>query len=247
MDSLDSAYPVPVDEAESGGASFWQGIVAFFSNLFDWLSPASTAHAAPEQASPAAPTQTQASGSEGERQVVITHTFDSLNRLTAADYSDGNQFSYQYDATGNTLHYTYLVGELSATTVYTYRCNGLSSDPWGIIGCEGDRVSQTVNGVTTHYVLDQAAGLAQVLSDGANTYLYGAGRIAQYSAAGPAYFLTDALGSVRQLVDGSSKVTMAKDYQPYGEELSHTGSPAAFAIHDSGSGRAAAACHYWPP
>jgi hypothetical protein len=75
MDSLDSAYPAPVDGVEGGGTSLWQGIVAFFNNLFGWLSPASTAHAAPAQAGPAAPVQTQVLGSEGERQVVITYTY----------------------------------------------------------------------------------------------------------------------------------------------------------------------------
>jgi hypothetical protein len=109
---------------------------------------------------------------------------------------------------------------------YSYRCNGLSSDAWGIIGCESDRVSQTVNGITTHYELFQAAGLTQVLSDGTNTYLYGVGRIAQYSETGPEYFLNDALGSVRQLVDANGSVTLARDYEPYGEALASAGSGA---------------------
>jgi RHS repeat-associated protein len=104
-----------------------------------------------------------------------------------------------------------------------YRCNGLSSDPWGIIGCESDRVSQTVDGVTTDYALDTASSLTQVLSDGTNTYLYGNERIAQYSETGPGYFLADGLGSMRQMVDGSSAVILAKSYQPYGEGLSHRG------------------------
>jgi uncharacterized damage-inducible protein DinB len=46
-----------------------------------------------------------------------------------------------------------------------------------------------------------AAGLTQGLSDGINTYLNGNGRIAQYTGTGSEYFLTDGLGSVRQLVD----------------------------------------------
>jgi hypothetical protein len=71
--------------------------------------------------------------------------------------------------------------------------------------------------------IDQAAGLTQILSDGTNTYLYGNGRIAQYSEAGPEYFLGDALGSVRQLVDANGSVTLAKDYQPYGDVLESAG------------------------
>jgi RHS repeat-associated protein len=58
-----------------------------------------------------------------------------------------------------------------------------------------------------------------VLEDGTNTYLYGVSRIAQYGASSPQYFLGDALGSVRQLVDASGNVTLAKSYQPYGEVL----------------------------
>jgi hypothetical protein len=64
-----------------------------------------------------------------------------------------------------------------------------------------------VSGVTTTYTLDLNAGLTQVLADGTNTYLYGAGRIAQNSTAnGKQYFLGDALGSVRQLVSAGGAV-----------------------------------------
>jgi RHS repeat-associated protein len=80
-----------------------------------------------------------------------------------------------------------------------------------------------VNGTTTTYTLDLAAGLTQVLADGAHTYLYGNGRIAQYAGATPEYFLADALGSVRQLTDAAGNVTLAKGYQPYGEVLESAG------------------------
>ncbi|MEN8171546.1 MAG: hypothetical protein ABFS03_01555 [Chloroflexota bacterium] len=47
----------------------------------------------------------------------------------------------------------------------------------------GDRHQQIVSGIiTTNYTLDMAAGLAQVLAEGTNTYLYGYGRISQYAA-----------------------------------------------------------------
>jgi YD repeat-containing protein len=51
---------------------------------------------------------------------------------------------------------------VQGTTTYGNTYNGL-----------GDRLRQTVNGVPTTYVLDLNGGLAQVLSDGSNTYLYG--------------------------------------------------------------------------
>ncbi len=70
-------------------------------------------------------------------------------------------------------------------------------------------------GVTTRYVLDPAAGLTQVLADGTNAYLYGAGRIAQYQAS-MQYFGADGLGSVRQIYDASAQVIGSSRYDPYG-------------------------------
>ncbi len=85
---------------------------------------------------------------------------------------------------------------------------------------------QTTNGVTTNYAIDLAGGLTQVLADSQHTYLYGNGRIAQYRAGGTDYFLGDALGSVRQLVDADGEVTLAKGYEPYGQLMSSAGSGA---------------------
>ncbi|MBI5565987.1 MAG: RHS repeat-associated core domain-containing protein [Chloroflexi bacterium] len=55
-------------------------------------------------------------------------------------------------------------------------------------------------------------------------YLYSIGTrpIAQYTSAWE-YLLPDALGSVRQIVDGASSVTLAKSYEPYGSVLTSTG------------------------
>ena len=123
------------------------------------------------------------------------------------------------------VSYAYTSNKLSSISgenlnvTFQYRCNGLSSDQWGIIGCESDRVSQTVNplsgagGVTTNYVLDIASSLTQVLQDGINTYVYGpstdsgqAVRIAQMELS-TEYFLGNALGSVRQMTDVTSAIT----------------------------------------
>jgi len=60
------------------------------------------------------------------------------------------------------------------------------------------------------------SGLTQVLDDGTNTYIYGLGRIAQTNSTATDYFMTDALGSVRQLTNGSGAITYASAYDPYG-------------------------------
>jgi len=85
-------------------------------------------------------------------------------------------------------------------------------------------VRQTSGGVTTNYAIDLAGGLTQVLADGTNVYLYGNGRIAQYQGTQAGYFLGDALGSVRQLVNGNGNVTLVKSYEPYGELMDSAGS-----------------------
>jgi RHS repeat-associated protein len=181
---------------------------------------------------------------------VFTYTYDAVgNRLTQTTITATTVYTYDnanrlinvggvaqtWDNNGNLLNdgvytYTYdtanrLTSAVQGANAYTfaYRCNGLSSDLWRVIGCESDRISQTVNSVTTNYVLDQAAGLTQVLADGTNTYLYGNGRIAQQSATSTDYFLGDGLGSVRQLANASGSVTLARSYEPYGSVLSSAG------------------------
>jgi YD repeat-containing protein len=109
-------------------------------------------------------------------------------------------------------HDNQLVSVSGAGTTLSYAYNG-----------QGDRVSQTAGITTTTYTLDLAAGLTQVLFDGTDTYLYGAGRIAQYDTSGAQYFLGDALGSVRQLVNADGEVLLAQSYEPYGAVLESVG------------------------
>lgn len=87
----------------------------------------------------------------------------------------------------------------------------------------GDRVKQAINSLVTTYTLDLNAGLTQVLADKTNRYVYGLGRVSEQSAAGTDYFLPDALGSVRQLANVSTTVTLARNYDPYGNVLSSAG------------------------
>ena len=91
----------------------------------------------------------------------------------------------------------------------------------------GDRVAKTVDGVTTDYVLDPAAGLTQVLqetTDGQTTsYLYGADLLAQYDSGTWAYHLNDGLGSVRQLADPMGQVVQGYSFSPFGVPLGESG------------------------
>ncbi len=121
-----------------------------------------------------------------------TYTWDANGNLLSHGYR-----TYTYNH-ANRLESVYVGDELNASYAY----NGL-----------GDRMQQTVHGATDTYALDIAGGLTQVLQDGKNTYLYGVRRISQQDATGETYFLGDALGSVRQLVDEQGNVTLAKCQQ----------------------------------
>ena len=140
------------------------------------------------------------------------YTYDTANRLTSV-----NGVTYTWDNNGNLLS--------DGMNTYTHdhaNCLATASGGGNTVGYNynglGDRVRQTVNGVTTSYTLDLDTGLTQVLADGTNTHLYGTGRIAQYDPE-VQYFLGDALGSVRQMVNAAGQVNLAKGYEPYGSTL----------------------------
>ncbi|MGD8456603.1 MAG: RHS repeat-associated core domain-containing protein [Anaerolineales bacterium] len=142
-----------------------------------------------------------------------SYTYDIANRLTAVDSQP-----YTWDNNGNMLSdgtttYTYdAANHLTTATQsgdsYSFAYNGL-----------GDRLQQTVNTVTTNYSLDLNTGLTQVLSDGINAYLYGNSRISEYAGIDWTYYLADALGSVRQLINLNAEVQMAQSFDPYGNTI----------------------------
>ena len=140
----------------------------------------------------------------------LTYIYDIANRLTAV-----GEVEYTWDDNGNLLddgvnEYTYdtanrllTVSGESLTASYGY--NGL-----------GERLEQTVNSQATEFVVDLNGGLSQVLSDGTNMYTYGLNRTSQVAGSEAEYFLSDALGSVRQVTDESGDVALARSYDPYG-------------------------------
>jgi RHS repeat-associated protein len=146
-----------------------------------------------------------------------TYTYDGANRLTSV-----NGVTYTWDANGNLLSdgvntYAYdtanrLISFSEPAVSASFAYNGLN-----------DRVQQIVNSQPTNYTLDLNVGLTQVLDDGTNTYLYGVDRIAQVQGANIDYFLGDALGSVRQLTNQTGTVSLARNYDPYGNMIANTG------------------------
>jgi RHS repeat-associated protein len=88
-------------------------------------------------------------------------------------------------------------------------------------------VARTVDGVTTDYVLDPAAGLMQVLVESTGgqqtAYLYGHDLLAQYDSGTWAYHVDDGLGSVRQLADLTGQVVASYRFSPFGVPLDESG------------------------
>ena len=178
-----------------------------------------------------------------------TYTYDAVgNRLTETTekttntyaYNNANELTnvngtaYSWDSNGNLLSdgtRTYAYDAANHLTVvsgsgysYHYIYNGL-----------GDRLQSTLNGVITDYALDLNRSLTQVLSDGTNIYTYGLNRIAQMNDSSTGYFLTDALGSVRQVASDTTiptdeagsvidpEIVLFRSYSPYGETISSNG------------------------
>jgi len=139
-----------------------------------------------------------------------------------------------YDANGNTLT------TAGKTFAYDF-ANRLKSMTAASVtvtiqyDADGNRVSKTVNGVTTRYLVDDLnpTGYAQVVEEvtaGAVTrqYTYGLQRISQTqqiaNAWTPAFYGYDGAGTVRLLTDSTGTVTDTYDYDAWGNEVNETGS-----------------------
>jgi RHS repeat-associated protein len=149
--------------------------------------------------------------------VNTTYTYDAADRLTNA-----GGVSFTWDDNGNLLN----DGAKSYSYDFANRLTAIngqgSSFSFGYDGLD-NRFRQTINGQTTTYMLDKAAGLSQVLYDGTATYYYGLGRISQQKNGVSDYFLTDGLGSVRQLANQSGSVSFGQAFDPFGNSIGRSG------------------------
>jgi RHS repeat-associated protein len=99
LKGLDEGYPAPKLDSDGSSRLFWDKVVSVFEGLFVNESVSainSTAVIPPDQ--------------------VIDYTYDSLDRLRNASYSNGVNFTYLYDKVGNRTSQTIN----AATTLYVY-------------------------------------------------------------------------------------------------------------------------------
>jgi RHS repeat-associated protein len=100
---------------------------------------------------------------------------------------------------------------------------------------DGNRVSKTVSGVTTRYLVDDLnpTGYAQVVEELSGSgsvqrqYTYGLQRISQNQVVSntwtPSFYGYDGFGTVRQLTSTSGTITDTYDYDAFGNKVNSTG------------------------
>jgi RHS repeat-associated protein len=161
-----------------------------------------------------------------------TQNYDAAGQLTTT-VTGSTSTAYVFDARGNRTKAT--TG--STVTSYGYdQANRLTSYTKGATAAtyayngDGLRVSKTVAGTTTNFVYDTAEGMPLILNDGANSYLYGPGRVPfeQITTAGVANYLhADQLGSIRMITNTSGANSGTVSYTAYGVPTK-TGTTSAF-------------------
>ena len=156
--------------------------------------------------------------SQTEAGLPKAYAYDLANRISTAGYVYDNAerlindtvHTYSYDSFGR------LTGMAGGVTT-SYQYDG-----------DGNRVRETINGLTTNYLLDMSAQLPQRLAAttvaGTERYLYGLVRVAQMTTTGALrYETTDGLGNVRLLTDASGLLLDRSAYAPFGARLAGAG------------------------
>jgi RHS repeat-associated protein len=134
-----------------------------------------------------------ASNASPDGSVTVIYTYDALNRLTAADYSNGDYFHYTYDGVGNRLSQESSLGGTQVSTEYTY------DDANRLTGAGGVTYTWDNNG--------------NLLSDGTNTYTYdGANRlVGVVTGSSTVTYAYDGMGNRLQQTENGVTTTYTLD------------------------------------
>jgi RHS repeat-associated protein len=158
------------------------------------------------------------------------YTYDDNDRLLTAT-TDGVATTYTYDNNGNTTSKT-----TDGTTItYTWNADnrliGADTDGDGAIDVvnqyneDGIRVSQTVNGEETRFLIDANRPYAQVLEEYTPggiikvSYVHGNDLISQNRGGEKSFYHVDGLGSTRVLSSNERQITEQNIYGAFGRTL----------------------------
>ncbi len=163
----------------------------------------------------------------------IRYVYDDNDRLIEVKEKGEKTIYYDYDDNGNLIERRQ---QETATVEYVWddqnRLVRVEENGQQIVKYEYDddniRVSQTVDGQKTSFLLDKNRPYDQVLAefvDGEEvaSYVYGLDLISQERNGEDWFYFVDGLGSTRGLTDGSGEVTDAYWYDAYGNLLEHEG------------------------
>jgi RHS repeat-associated protein len=173
-----------------------------------------------------------------------TYIYDDNDRLLREELRQNGELvgsvEYGYDANGNTKTRTKkdAAGNVVETVTYTWnqenRLVGVTGPNLSVsyaYDADGVRVSKTVNGVTTEYLVDGNGDYAQVLEEYVNdaltaSYVYGLDLISQERGNVDSFYLVDGLGSTRGLTNASGVVTDTYAYDAFGNSIASAGGTA---------------------
>ncbi len=172
---------------------------------------------------------------------------DSVGGLTTYIYDDNDRLleettagivtTYQYDDNGNTLskltdadhHTTYIWDAKNQLVAVQVIEDGISTEATYEYDVDGIRVTETIDGIETRFMIDATPGFAQVIEEVAPDdsitafYVHGNDLISQIRSGVQSFFETDGVGSTRALVDGLGVTSDTYHYDAYGRLLQRTG------------------------
>jgi len=145
----------------------------------------------------------------------VKYAYNEVGERSKLTPTTGAATTYTYDQPGNLIAIERpKEGKVAGLTdTFTYDGNGL-------------RASQTISGTKTYLAWQMNEALPQILSDGANSYLYGPGGlpIEQISSGGTVTYLHhDQQGSTRLLTGSTGTVTGSTTFDAYGNKTGSTG------------------------
>ncbi len=155
----------------------------------------------------------------------------NVNDQLIRSESNGNITTYRYDLNGNLIAES-VNGVLKRAFAYDVRDRlvAIDADANGAFEIQysydelGNRVSKSVSGDTTRFLVDSLRINAEVLAeyDGSTNshsqfYVYGNGILSQSHGSSVSYYHSDAIGSVRVVTNAQGGITNTYDYTAFGE------------------------------